>query len=38
MIEGYYLTAADSSKDGSLTSLDLRVTQKYILKITNTLQ
>lgn len=37
-IDGYYLTAADSSKDGSLTSLDLRVTQKYILKITNTLQ
>ncbi len=37
-IDGYYLTAADSSKDGTLTSLDLRVTQKYILKITNTLQ
>ncbi len=37
-IDGYYLTAADSSKDGALTSLDLRVTQKYILKITNTLQ
>ena len=37
-IDGYYLTAADSSKDGTLTSLDLRITQKYILKITNTLQ
>lgn len=37
-IDGYYLTAADSSKDGALTSLDLRVTQKYILKITNSLQ
>ncbi len=37
-IDGYYLTAADSSKDGNLTSLDLRVTQKFILKITNTLQ
>ncbi len=37
-IDGYYLTAADSSKDGTLTSLDLRVTQKYILKITDTLQ
>lgn len=37
-IDGYYLTAADSSKDGKLTSLDLRVTQKFILKITNTLQ
>ena len=37
-IDGYYLTAADSSKDGALTSLDLRITQKYILKITNTLQ
>ncbi len=37
-IDGYYLTAADSSKDGHLTSLDLRVTQKYILKITKTLQ
>ncbi len=37
-VDGYYLTAADSSKDGTLTSLDLRITQKYILKITNTLQ
>ncbi len=37
-IDGYYLTAADSSKDGNLTSLDLRVTQKFILKITKTLQ
>ena len=37
-IEGYYLTAADSSKDGSLTSLDLRVTQKYILQMTDSLQ
>ncbi len=37
-IDGYYLTAADSSKDGALTSLDLRVTQKYILRITNSLQ
>ncbi len=37
-IDGYYLTAADSSKDGKLTSLDLRITQKFILKITKTLQ
>ncbi len=37
-INGYYLTASDSSKDGALTSLDLRITQKYILGITKTLQ
>lgn len=37
-VDGYYLTAADSSKDGNLSSLDLRITQKYILKITKTLQ
>ncbi len=37
-IDGFYLTAADSSKDKNLTSLDLRITQKFILGITTTLQ
>ncbi len=37
-LDGYYLTAADSSKDKSLTSLDLRITQKFILGVTKTVQ
>lgn len=37
-LDGYYLTAADSSKDGQITSADLRATQKHILGITKTLQ
>lgn len=37
-LNGYALSAADTSRDGKVTSLDLRVAQKFILGITASIQ